>query len=87
MRERDMLFKGYSNENNPTLKVAKHSKYKNIRNLITFKVKKSKKEYYQNYFQKHSRNVKKIWDGIKSIVTLISKEKNSSKYVNCKRKC
>ena len=43
MRERDRLFKRYCNENNPTLKVAKHNKYKNARNVIIFKVKKSKK--------------------------------------------
>ena len=50
MREHSMPFKHYCNENNPTLKVAKHTKYKNTRNLVIFKVKKSKKEYYQNYF-------------------------------------
>ena len=77
MREHDRLFKRYCNENNPTLKVAKHNKYKNARNVIIFKVKKSKKEYYQNYFQKHSKNVKKTWDGIKSIVTLKSKDKTT----------
>ena len=32
-RERDRLFKRYCNENNPTLKVAKHNKYKNARNV------------------------------------------------------
>ena len=46
MRESDRLFKRYCNENNPTLKVAKHNKYTNARNVIIFKVKKSKKEFY-----------------------------------------
>ena len=59
MRERDRLFKRYCNENNPALQVAKHNKYKNAQKVIIFKVKKSKKEYYQSYFQKHSKNVKK----------------------------
>ena len=58
MRERDRLFKRYCNENSPTLKAAKHNKYKNAWNVIILKVKKSKKEYYQNYFQKHSKIVK-----------------------------
>ena len=75
MRECDRLFKHYCNENNPTLTVAKYSKYKKARNVIIFKVKKSKKEYYQNYFQIYSKNVKKPWDDIKSIVTLQSKGK------------
>ena len=43
MRECDRLFKRYYNENNPTLKVAKHNTYKNSRNVIIFKVKKPKK--------------------------------------------
>ena len=77
MRQCHRLVKRNCNENNPTLKVAKHNRYKNPRNVITFKVKKSKKEQYQNYFQKHSNNVKKAWDGIKSIVTLKSKDKTT----------
>ena len=77
MRERSRLFKRYCNENNPTLKIAKHKKYKNSRNVITFKIKQSKKEYYQNYFQKHSKNVEKCWGGIKSIATLKSKDKTT----------
>ena len=59
MRKRDRLFKCYCNENNPTLKVAKHNRYKNARNTFIFKVKQSEKEYYQNYFRKHSKNAKK----------------------------
>ena len=58
-RERDRLSKRYCNENNPTLNVAKHNKYKNARNVAIFKVKQSKNEYYENYFQKHFKNVKK----------------------------
>ena len=58
MRGLYRLFKGYCNENNHTIKVAKNSKYKNTRNIIIFKVKQSKKEY-QNYLQKLSKNTKK----------------------------
>ena len=47
MRECDKLFQRYWNDH--TLKVANHSKYENARNVIIFKAKKSKKEYYQNY--------------------------------------
>ena len=53
MRERKKLFKRYCSDNNPTPKVKKHNKYKNARNAIILKAKKSKKEYYQNNFQKH----------------------------------
>ena len=36
IRERDRLFKRYCNENNPILKVAKHNKQKNARNVVIF---------------------------------------------------
>ena len=77
MRERNRLFKRYCNESNPTLKVAKHNKYKNAQSSVIFKAKKSEKKEYQNYFQKHSKNVKKNWDSIKSTVTLKSKNKTT----------
>ena len=72
-REHDRLFKWYWNESKSILLVAKHHKYKNAQNLVIFKVTKSEKKYYQNYFQKHLWNIKETWDGIKSIVTLKSK--------------
>ena len=34
MREFDRLFKRYYNENSPTLKVAKHNKYKNALSYV-----------------------------------------------------
>ena len=77
MRKRDRLIKCYCNENNPTLKVAKHNRYKNARNTFMFEMEQSKKEYYQNYFRKHSKNAKKTWDGIKSMVALKSKDKTT----------
>ena len=52
MREHDRLFKRYCNENDPTLKVAKHNKYKNARNVIIFKVKKSEKRILSKLFSK-----------------------------------
>ena len=35
LRERNRLFQRYCNENNPTLKVAKHSKYKNVKSIFS----------------------------------------------------
>ena len=76
----DRVLKRYCNENNPTLKVARHSKYKSARKLVIFKMKKIKKESYKNYFQRCSKNVKKTWGGIKSIVTLKFKDKISDSF-------
>ena len=52
VRERDRLFKCYCNENNPTLKVAKQNKYKNARNVVTFKVKTIEKKILLELFSK-----------------------------------
>ena len=52
MRERDRLFKRYCNKNDPTLKVAKHKKYKNARNVVIFKVKRILPELFSKAFKK-----------------------------------
>ena len=44
--------------------------YKNHRNLLTIFLKKSKENYYKKYFESNWNNVKIIWKGIKSIITL-----------------
>ena len=77
MRKRDRLFKCYCNENNPTLKVAKHNRYKNAQNTFIFKVKQSKKEYYRIIFESIQKILKKPWDDIKSMVALKSKDKTT----------
>ena len=90
MRERIRFFKTYCQETNSTVKLTKHNGYKRIqktltkhngykriRNIVVSKIEESKKQYYQNYFQRNSKNLKKYWDGIKSVVTLKSKTKTS----------
>ena len=52
MRERDRLFKRYCNKNDPTLKVAKHKKYKNARNAVIFKVKRILPDLFSKAFKK-----------------------------------
>ena len=52
MREFYRLFKRYCNENSPTLKVAKHNKYKNARNLVMFKFKKIERRILTKLFSK-----------------------------------
>ena len=59
MRECDRLFKRYCNENNPTLKVAKHNKHKNARNVIIFKVEKPKKNIIRIIFKSIQKMFKK----------------------------
>ena len=44
--------------------------YNLFRNRVNNELKKSKKTYYKNYFHNNSKDVKKIWDGIKSIINV-----------------
>ena len=42
--------------------------YNVFRNRVNRELKKSKKSYYAAYFEEDSKNIKKIWEGIRSIV-------------------
>ena len=44
--------------------------YNIFRNRVNRELKKSKKTYYANYFEEHVNNIKKIWEGIRSIVKI-----------------
>ena len=48
--------------------------YKRFRNRVTNELQKSKKSYFQNYFIENRNSMKKLWHGIKSIIS----NKNSS---------
>ena len=51
--------------------------YSKFRNCVVSKQRKSKTEYYQNYFEKHKTKMKMLWTGIKSIVNLKAKRQLS----------
>ncbi len=65
IKERNNLFKRKkrqpSNENVNRL-------YNLFRNRINRELKKSKKVYYTKYFEENKNNIKKTWEGIKSII-------------------
>ena len=47
-----------------------HEKYKQYRNLLNNVIKSSKKSYYHNFFEKNNSDIKNIWKGIRSLVSL-----------------
>ena len=51
----------------PTNENVKHL-YNIFRNRVNRNLKRSKKYYYAAYFEEHNNNIKKIWEGIRSIV-------------------
>ena len=52
--------------------------YNIFRNRVNRDLKKSKKSYYATYFVEHCNNIKKIWDGIRSIVNI---KKSTNTYI------
>ena len=42
--------------------------YKKFRDKVVTEIRKSKNDYYADYFTKHKTNMKMLWSGIRSIV-------------------
>ena len=43
--------------------------YKRFRNKVVSEIRKSKNEYYAEYFTKHKTNMKMLWSGINLLLT------------------
>ena len=77
MKIRDDLYKQQAVEKDPENKSRLNDRYKRYRNLIVSLLKRSKKNHYNSYFLMNQGNVKKTWNGIRSLIN-ISKKKLSS---------
>ena len=44
--------------------------YKKFRNRVTESLRKSKASYFFNYCQRNSSNMKQLWSGIKSVISI-----------------
>ena len=75
MLKRDNLFHKFKNAKNIEKKENFHQQYKKLRNEIVAKIKESKQAYYRQYFLENQSKIANIWKGIKSLVTLQSKNK------------
>ena len=49
---------------------AKCLMYKKLRNRVVIELKESKTNYFHNYFNNNSKNMKLLWSGIKSIINI-----------------
>ena len=47
-----------------------------LSNRIAIELKNSKTNYFQNYFHVKSKNMKLLWNGIKSIISVINPREN-----------
>ena len=70
---KNKLFKKFIKCKNEDRKTQLHEEYKVIKNEITFLTRQSKQTYYEEYFIKHKKNLKKTWQGIKEIINIKSK--------------
>ena len=59
-----------------------HDVYNKVRNKVSRELKKSKKEHYESYFDEHSTNIKKTWDGIRKIINVKKSTKFSISHLN-----
>ena len=67
-----LFFRKKRQPNNENVKLL----YNIFRNRVNRELKKSKKEYYSQYFEDNYNNSKKIWEGIRSIIN-INKSKST----------
>ena len=64
------------NKKDPKLKEQFHTNYKKYRNLLSTLMKKSRQAYYDKYVERNWNNIKNIWKGIKSLISLKSVASN-----------
>ena len=84
IKRRDKLLNSYINAKEVNRKEELHLQYKCLRNRIVALIRLSKKYYYQNYFSNNTKNIKKTWSGIKSLINIraINKEHPNSILIN-----
>ena len=68
IHKRNKLQKLFKNTKDPTLKKLHELEYKKYRNLIVSLTRKSKKNHFISYIHENIFNLKKVWQGINSII-------------------
>ena len=66
---KNVFFKKYIRAKDEATKIKFHDKYKEYRNLLSTLMKKSKENYYNNFFQTNLKNIRNTWKGIKSLIS------------------
>ena len=85
IKVRDKLFNKYINSKNHNKELI-HNEYKRYRNLIVSLTRLSEKKYYQSYFKDNYNNIRKTWDGIKSIINISNMKSMSPSSLNVNNK-
>ena len=77
MQERDRLLKMGCRTFDPLEKRNIFHRFKTYRNLIVTLLRRSKSNYYLDYFEKYQCDMKKTWDGIRRVLN-VSKNKQTN---------
>jgi exonuclease III len=73
IRRREKLLKKYTRAKNYNRKQEIHGQYITLRNKILELTRISKRTFYQNYFRDNNNNLRKVWQGIKEIISIKTK--------------
>ena len=82
IKRRDKIHKLFIKSKDPLEKLAFEHQFKQYRNLIVRLCRRSKKNYFSDYFKQHSKNIKKVWQGIKSIISTKPTQNGSPSSIN-----
>ena len=53
-----------------------HNELKRLKNIVTYETRKSKKDYFKNYFEKNENDTSLIWKEMRQLVKLKNKSKS-----------
>ena len=67
---KNALFKRYMKLKTPVKKNEVHQRYKYYIKLLSTLMKKSKQNYYEQFFKSNLNNLKNIWKGIRSLIAI-----------------
>ena len=74
MKQRDKLFNQLTKLKNNERREVTNLQYKKLRNDIVEQTKDSKSNFYKHYFEENNKNLRKIWQGIRQIINIKSKQ-------------
>ena len=86
MWKRDKLFRKYCACKDLIQKNIIHNEFKRLRNIVTYETRKSKKDYFKNYFEKNKNDTSLIWKRIRQLITLKHKKKRQPSITTVKGK-
>ena len=76
MKVRDKLYKQIKLQKQEAERDILSYRYKRYRNIIINLLRLRKKDYYSSFFEEHQGNVRKTWEGIRTLIN-VSKKKSA----------